>query len=161
MQGSVRLEIIDRRNFMLSAAAAGAISLFVGECLAAGPEAATGAYEAALAKVLGSAKSENDKAITFELPEIAENGNTVPFTIAYEGDMTGKSQVKSFHLIASGNPLPSVAAFHFSPLSGRAAVASRMRLAKTQEVVVIAEMADGRFALAKRTVKVTIGGCGG
>jgi sulfur-oxidizing protein SoxY len=36
-----------------------------------------------------------------------------------------------------------------------------MRLAKTQDVVAIAKMADGSFVQAKTNVKVTIGGCGG
>ena len=36
-----------------------------------------------------------------------------------------------------------------------------MRLAKTQDVVSIAELSDGRFLIGKRNVKVTIGGCGG
>lgn len=161
MQGSVRLEIIDRRNFVLSAAAAGAVALLIGDRAAAETEGAGSAYEAAMAKILGSAKPEESKALSIELPEIAENGNTVPFTISYEGTMTGKDAVKTLHLVASGNPLPAVASFHLSALSGKAVVASRMRLAKTQDVVVVAEMADGRFVLTKRTVKVTIGGCGG
>ena len=45
--------------------------------------------------------------------------------------------------------------------SGKAMVASRMRLARTQDVLVIAELSDGRFLMSKRNVKVTIGGCGG
>jgi sulfur-oxidizing protein SoxY len=36
-----------------------------------------------------------------------------------------------------------------------------MRLGKTQDVIVVAEMSDGKFYTGKRTVKVTIGGCGG
>jgi sulfur-oxidizing protein SoxY len=40
-------------------------------------------------------------------------------------------------------------------------VSSRMRLGKTQDVVAIAQMSDGKVFIAKRTVKVTIGGCGG
>jgi len=36
-----------------------------------------------------------------------------------------------------------------------------MRLAKTQEVVVLAELSSGKFLMGQRTVKVTIGGCGG
>ncbi|MEC7258346.1 MAG: thiosulfate oxidation carrier protein SoxY, partial [Pseudomonadota bacterium] len=34
-------------------------------------------------------------------------------------------------------------------------------LAKTQDVVAVARMADGSFARATQLVKVTIGGCGG
>ena len=55
----------------------------------------------------------------------------------------------------------SRASFSFSPASGKAAVSSRMRLGKTQDVVAVAQMSDGKFYMAKRTVKVTIGGCGG
>ena len=36
-----------------------------------------------------------------------------------------------------------------------------MRLAGTQDVIAIAELSDGKFLMAKRAVKVTIGGCGG
>ena len=36
-----------------------------------------------------------------------------------------------------------------------------MRLAKTQDIVSIAELSNGKFLMGKRTVKVTIGGCGG
>ena len=65
------------------------------------------------------------------------------------------------HVIATANPQPGVATFRFSPLSGKATVASRMRLARTQDVIGIAELSDGRFLMSKRNVKVTIGGCGG
>jgi sulfur-oxidizing protein SoxY len=34
-------------------------------------------------------------------------------------------------------------------------------LAGTQDVVAIAKLADGSFAKATSTIKVTIGGCGG
>jgi sulfur-oxidizing protein SoxY len=64
-------------------------------------------------------------------------------------------------VIATANPQPRIASFRFTPLSGRAAVASRMRLARTQDVIGLAEMSDGRFLMTRRAVKVTIGGCGG
>ena len=38
---------------------------------------------------------------------------------------------------------------------------TRIRLAGTQDVIAIAKMEDGSFARASKTVKVTIGGCGG
>jgi sulfur-oxidizing protein SoxY len=43
----------------------------------------------------------------------------------------------------------------------KAAAQFRMRLAQTQNVVLVAEMADGSLYTAKKEVKVTIGGCGG
>ena len=75
--------------------------------------------------------------------------------------MTEANYVKALHILAAGNPQPGIASFTFTPASGRAFAASRMRLARTQEVVVVAEMSDGRLLMGRRTVKVTIGGCGG
>ena len=65
------------------------------------------------------------------------------------------------YILLSRLSQPGVATFRLTPLSGKAAVASRMRLQRTQDVITIAELSDGRFLMAKRTVKVTIGGCGG
>jgi sulfur-oxidizing protein SoxY len=92
--------------------------------------------------------------ITLTAPEIAENGNTVPVSI----DAPGASEVL---LLATGNPNADVATFKFGPLAGSFAASTRIRLAKTQDVVAVAKMADGSFVQAKSTVKVTIGGCGG
>ncbi len=118
------------------------------------------AWQQAVKKVLGDAKPIEGK-LMIDMAEIAENGNTVPFTISVESPMTETDHVKAIHLIATGNPQPGVATFRLSALSGKAAVASRMRLAKTQDVIGIAELSDGRFLMSKRSVKVTIGGCGG
>ena len=93
--------------------------------------------------------------------EIAENGNTVPFSVSAESPMTEADHVKALHIISTGNPQADIAVFTFSPQSGKAGVSSRMRLAKTQEIIVVAELSDGKFLIGKRTVKVTIGGCGG
>ena len=46
-------------------------------------------------------------------------------------------------------------------MSGEAQASTRIRLAKTQNVIAIAEMEDGSFQKAQANVKVTIGGCGG
>lgn len=92
--------------------------------------------------------------ITLTAPEIAENGNTVPIEVAAAGAV-------SIMVLALGNPTPSVATFNFGPLAASQAASTRIRLAGTQDVVAIAKMADGSFAKASSTVKVTIGGCGG
>jgi sulfur-oxidizing protein SoxY len=51
--------------------------------------------------------------------------------------------------------------FHFSPASGVAEANTRIRLAKTQDVIAVAKMNDGSFFMTSKQVKVTIGGCGG
>jgi len=118
------------------------------------------AWEQALKRILGDAKPSEGK-LALELPEIAENGNTVPFSVAVESPMTEKDHVRAIHVLATANPQPGVATFRFAPISGKAAVSSRMRLARTQDVIAVAELSDGRFLMGKRNVKVTIGGCGG
>ena len=95
-----------------------------------------------------------DTGVELTAPEIAENGNTVPISVSAEG-------ASSILVLATGNPTPGVAEFKFGELAGSAAASTRMRLAGTQDVVAIAKLADGSFAKASKTVKVTIGGCGG
>ena len=92
--------------------------------------------------------------ITLTTPEIAENGNTVPVSIDAPGAV-------AIMLLASGNPEPAVATFTFGPAAGRQFAATRIRLAKTQDVIALAKMADGSIVQAQASVKVTIGGCGG
>jgi len=98
--------------------------------------------------------------VAFELPEIAENGNTVPFTVSVASPMTDESHVTTIHILSTQNPQTLVATFTLSPLNGKAVVASRMRLARSQDVLALAVLNDGRMFVARRSVKVTVGGCG-
>jgi sulfur-oxidizing protein SoxY len=148
---------LDRRKFTLGAVAGAVVAGLPPTALA---QDAGESWEQAVRKVLGEAKPIEGK-ILIELPEIAENGNTVPFNVSVDSPMSETDHVRTIHIIATANPQPGVAVFRFSPLSGKAAVAGRMRLARTQDVIVIAELGDGRFLMGKRNVKVTIGGCGG
>ena len=99
--------------------------------------------------------------IDLKAPEIAENGNTVPISVSVESEMSEASYVQSVMLVAEGNPNPGVITFHFTPMSGEASATTRMRLAKTQNVLAVAKMNDGSVFMDKKLVKVTIGGCGG
>ena len=146
------------RRAMLATAGVAAL---VGLGARPGPVAAAPAdARAALDALIGGRKPQPGR-LVIGLPEIAENGNTVPLSVAVEGDMTASSYVKSIHVAAEGNPRPNVASFHFTARSGKARVSTRMRLAKTQNVIAVAEMSDGSVYQASRQVKVTIGGCGG
>jgi sulfur-oxidizing protein SoxY len=149
--------VLDRRAFVLGASAAAAIAPFLAAQVLA--QEASQTWEQALKRIVGDAQPTEGR-MTFELPEIAENGNTVPFTLSLDNPMTERDHVKALHVIATANPQPGVATFRFTLLSGKASVASRMRLARTQEVIGLAELADGRFLMMRRPVKVTIGGCG-
>jgi len=121
----------------------------------AGPKA-----DEAIAKILGG-KTPKDSGIKLDVPEIAENGNTVPVGFTVDSPMTKDSYVKKVYIVADGNPSPVIASFEFTPMSGIASASTRMRLAKTQNIIAFAEMSDGSIAKASSQVKVTIGGCGG
>jgi sulfur-oxidizing protein SoxY len=127
-----------------------------------GPEARAAAKEAAddVAKFTGGKTPVKGK-ISIELPEIAENGNTVPLTIAVDAPMTAANYVSDVLVVSEGNPNPGVIAFHFTPLSGKAEAQTRIRLAATQNIVVVAKTSKGEFFIGQKQVKVTIGGCGG
>lgn len=100
-------------------------------------------------------------ALSLDAPEIAENGNTVPISVSVESPMTADDYVESVAIYAEGNPSPEVITFNFTPMSGEAAATTRMRLAKTQNVVAVAKTSTGAVFMDKKEVKVTIGGCGG
>lgn len=153
-------EAIDRRELLRGVGAAGVVALLLANTDALAQTTDGSGWEAAMKKIIGDAKPVEGK-IVLDMPEIAENGNTVPFSVSVESPMTDAEHVKAVHILSTGNPQPAVASFHFTPASGKAAVSSRMRLAKTQDVVGLAELSDGQFAMVRRNVKVTIGGCGG
>ena len=117
------------------------------------PLRASAMTEDAIAAFTGGA-DVGDAGITLTAPEIAENGNTVPIAVDAPG-------AASIMVLAAGDPLPAVATFNFGTLAASQSASTRIRLAGTQDVIAIAKMADGSFAQASSTVKVTIGGCGG
>ena len=108
--------------------------------------------DAVMAFTGGAEAGEGD--VTLNAPESAENGNTVPISVAAPGAV-------EIMVLATANPNPEVANFKFGPASGGSEVSTRMRLAGTQDVIAVAKLADGSYIKTSRNVKVTIGGCGG
>jgi sulfur-oxidizing protein SoxY len=124
------------------------------------PAAAANNYEDLIKQFTGG-KTPTVGRVRIDAPEIAENGNTVPMTISVESPMTPASYVTDVLVVADANPRGGVVTFHFTPESGVAEANTRIRLAGTQYLHVVARMNDGSFFMAKKEVKVTIGGCGG
>jgi sulfur-oxidizing protein SoxY len=114
-----------------------------------------------LIKKFTGGKAATEGRVRLDLPEIAENGNTVPMTVSVDSPMTEQSHVTDVLVLADGNPRSGVVTFHFSPASGVAEANTRIRLASTQNVIAVAKMNDGSFYMISKPVKVTIGGCGG
>jgi sulfur-oxidizing protein SoxY len=111
-----------------------------------------------LARLTGGAQPERS-GIDIELPQIVENGNSVPMRVRVSSPMTPQDYVEAIHIIAERNPRPLVGTFHLGAESGRAEIATRVRLAGTQKVRVLAALSGNRFRLAETEVLVTSAAC--
>lgn len=97
--------------------------------------------------------------IEIELPQIAENGNSVPMRVRVKSPMTPEDHVTALYLVAERNPRPLLATFHLGPQSGRAEISTRVRLAGTQKVTVLAELSNKRYLMGQMEVLVTSAAC--
>lgn len=163
MTKRLTMHMITRRTFMAGAGAAAIGSLvsqlvFPVIALAEGPSERSAGFEAAMKAIVGDTVPDT-ALITLELPEQAENGNIVPYTLTVDSPMSEQDYVTALHLLSTANPNAKVATFHFTPLSGLAKVTGRMRLAKTQDVVCVAELSSGRKVMGITRVEVALGGC--
>jgi sulfur-oxidizing protein SoxY len=113
---------------------------------------------ALIAEVAAGAAPENG-GMELEIPALAENGNSVPLRIRVDSPMTAADHVLAIHVFAERNPRPRIAVFHFGPASGRAEIATRVRLAVGQKVAALAVLTGGRYRLAQAEVLVTSAAC--
>ncbi len=93
------------------------------------------------------------------LPQLAENGNSVPLELTVDSPMTEAEHVRSLHVFAERNPRPLIASFHLGPHAGRARITTRIRLAGSQRVVAIAVLSDGSAWSDEAEVVVTSAAC--
>jgi sulfur-oxidizing protein SoxY len=107
----------------------------------------------ALKALYGKTAEASDK-VKLDAPEIAENGAVVPIAVT-----TTLSDVTSISFFVSENP-NALAASYVIPSSTVPAVANRLKMAKTCNVIAIVE-SSGKLYSATKEVKVTVGGCGG
>ena len=145
-----------RREVLAIGAGTAAFAVFGAQPVSATPEDAA----AMIATFTGGKPTAQGK-ISIDLPEIAENGNTVPLTVKIDSPMTADDHVTDILVLAEANPRVDLATFHLSPMSGRAEVGTRIRLAASESIRVVAKTSKGEFLMDQKPVKVTIGGCGG
>ena len=143
-----------RRDMLLAGVAGlGAVVIKV-EPAAATPES----MRRAIHQVVGEAPVRKGK-VTIDVPPLVENGNTVSLAIEVESPMTAQDHVKAIHVFNEKNPQPHVFNAWLSPANGRAAVATRIKLADTQKVIAVAETSKGEFLTASAEVIVTLAAC--
>jgi sulfur-oxidizing protein SoxY len=111
-----------------------------------------------ISKIIGNQSVKTGR-IYFELPPLVENGNLVAVKCAVQSPMTANDYVKVIHMIAEGNPLPNVVSCYFTPLSGKAEFSTRIRLADSQRVWVLAQMSNGDFWRTSADTVVTLSAC--
>ena len=104
---------------------------------------------------------DGSSVIKLDLPLIAENGAVVPVSVEMTAPQTPQSHVKAIYIISDKNRRPLTAKFTLSPPLGHPYVATNLRLGESTDVRAVAQMSDGSLLMAKREVKVTVGGCGG
>lgn len=105
-------------------------------------------------KALGAGTPVNSADIIMRAPDIAENGAVVP--IGIESRIPG---TESIALLVEKNPNPFAAAFDI-PAGTETTVATRVKMGETSNVYALVR-ANGKYFVAKKEIKVTLGGCGG
>ena len=116
--------------------------------------------DATLKRLFGNRPFQRgDDKIKVELPQIAEDGGSVAISIDSTLPVSGAAHVNHIYIISDKNRRPMLAKFSFTPDSGRAFVATSVRLATSTDVRVVAEMNDGMLYAVSKPVRVTISGC--
>ncbi len=105
-------------------------------------------------KGMGGASAADSKDLVLTAPDIAENGAVVPVSA-----VSNIPNTTALAILVDKNPQPLSSYFEFA--NGAVPdVAVRLKLGQTSMVRVVAK-ADGKFFVAQKEVKVTVGGCGG
>ncbi len=150
---------VTRRASLQALAAAGSLVWTPGLALAQSEPAPTGlSLQQMTAALVGSASLRN-QGVTLDLPVLADNGHAVPLRVSVASPMTQADHVTRIWLLSPRNPVTRMAVFHLGPWSGRAEVATRVRLAGTQSVVALARLSSGEFLYAQAEVVVTESAC--
>ena len=96
--------------------------------------------------------------IALQAPNRAEDGAVVPVRISSGFPQSADRYIKNLTLIIDRNPVPLAGRFHFTPKSGKADLALRIRVNEYSPVRVIAETNEGKLHMVSRFVKSS-GGC--
>ena len=106
-------------------------------------------------KALGASTPVPSKDIAFvSTPDIAENGAVVPIGVA-----SAIPKTEAIAILIEKNPNMLTANFDIPPGTDPA-ISTRVKMAQTSNVYALVK-ADGKYYVASKEIKVTLGGCGG
>jgi sulfur-oxidizing protein SoxY len=153
-----------RREVLKSGGAASVFGLFIAAGLvmprdASAQEWNAGAFQgktlAEVLKALGASGVSETKAVNWgTTPEIAENGAVVPVAVA--SNLPGTDWIA---LLVLKNPNMLAAAFDI-PAGTDPSISTRVKMGQSSDVHALIR-AGGKYFVATREIKVTLGGCGG
>jgi sulfur-oxidizing protein SoxY len=105
-------------------------------------------------KALGVAATTDSKDVQVAGPDIAENGAVVPVGVS-----TTLPNVTMVAILIEKNPNALAASFTL-PEGTEPNVNTRVKMGQTSNVYALVK-SDGKFFMATKEIKVTLGGCGG
>jgi sulfur-oxidizing protein SoxY len=106
-------------------------------------------------KAFGGGAPVQSKDIAFvSTPDIAENGAVVPISIS-----SSIPKTESIAILIEKNPNMLAARFEI-PAGTEPAISTRVKMGQTSNVYALVK-ADGKYYVASKEIKVTLGGCGG
>ena len=151
-----------RRNALKAGGSAGVLALLTAAGIVGSREVLAQAGQSAFEiktlpealKALGAQNATVSDGIQIKAPEIAENGAVVP--IGVESRLPGTQTIT---ILIEKNPQPLTASFDI-PSGTEPNVATRVKMGQSSDVYALVK-ADGKFYVAKREIKITLGGCGG
>jgi len=105
-------------------------------------------------KALGAAAPAESTDVVIVAPDIAENGAVVPV-----GIKIGLPNTQFIALLVDKNPSVLAGAYDILP-GAEPEVHMRVKMGQSADVYAVVR-ADGKFYVARKEIKVTLGGCGG
>ncbi|MBN8448755.1 MAG: thiosulfate oxidation carrier protein SoxY [Candidatus Accumulibacter sp.] len=105
-------------------------------------------------KALGAGTPADSKDVQVTGPDIAENGAVVPVGVS-----STLPNVTMVAILIEKNPNALAASFTL-PEGTEANVQTRVKMGQTSNVYALVK-SDGKFFMATKEIKVTLGGCGG
>ncbi len=151
-----------RRQSLRTASGLGVYAALVAIGLVPAGPAAAQAFAAAFQtksvldtlKALGASSPIDSKDVVINSPDIAENGAVVPI-----GIRSNLARTEMIALLVEKNP--NALAGAYTLLEGAEPdVNMRVKMGQSSDVYALVK-ADGKFYMAKKEIKVTLGGCGG
>jgi sulfur-oxidizing protein SoxY len=105
-------------------------------------------------KAMGISATSESADVSITSPDIAENGAVVPVGVASKLPKTEMMAV-----MIEKNPSMLAGLYEFTA-SADPDVSMRVKMGQSSDVYALVK-ADGKFFMAKKEIKVTLGGCGG